>query len=375
MTRPRTLLGWALATLGGALATSCRTSAPPASPAVEVHRDDSFTQFFRRSSGWIAGDGALSIPCSDGQVLWLFGDSHVDDYDPATGTTPCLFQTRNAAMIHARDDLQNVTTLVGKGPGFRSFFKADPNDDVWFWPLSGFQTGDVIYVYLAAMRKTAAGGMWGFESVGRDYWAKIKFPEMRPIMYTPLPNLHGIAFGVGFVADGNYIYAYGGKQNGLASDLYVARFRSDRPEEDWQFWDGGAWDVDVMNAAVIGRGASTSLHVCRVRHKILLTTSALSLACDQGREVFMATTTNPVGPFTSLKKMFTVDDEYDGHYPFNYFPVAHPEFVNASGELLVTYSINNYEPCLPACVNGRSNPDHYRPKAIRVPLSLIDSGF
>ena len=89
----------------------------------------------------------------------------------------------------------------------------------------------------------------------------------------------------------------------------------------------------------------------------------------------MATTTNPVGPFTSLKKMFTVDDEYDGHYPFNYFPVAHPEFVNASDELLVTYSINNYEPCLPACVNGRSNPDHYRPKAIRVPLSLIDSGF
>jgi len=354
---------------------SC-TTPPPTTPApAGIHRDAAFTQFFRQTSGWISGDGAISIPCSDGRVLWLFGDSHVDDYDPATGTTPCLFQTRNAAMIHDRNDLQTPVTLVGRGPGFRSFFKASPDDNEWFWPLSGFQNGDVLYVYLAALRKTAAGGMWGFESAGRDYWAKIKFPELRPIMYSPLPDLHGIAFGVGFVAEGEFTYAYGGKQNGLASDVYVARFKSARPEEDWSFWDGQAWNVSVTNAAVIARGASTSLHVCRVRNKILLTTSALSLACDQGREVFMATSDHPAGPFTPLKKIFTVDDEYQGHFPFNYFPIAHPEFLNAAGELLVTYSINNYEPCVPACINGRSFPDHYRPKAMRVPLHLIDPSW
>jgi hypothetical protein len=354
---------------------SCSTGPAPAPVEATLHKDAAFTQFFRQTSGGVAGDGAISIPFSDGRVLWLFGDSHVDDYDSATGTIPCLFQTRNAAMIHQKTDLQTPATLIGRGPGFRSLFKDSPDDNVWFWPLSGFQSGEVVYIYLAALRKTATGGMWGFESVGRDSWAKIKFPEMRPIMYSTLPSLHGIAFGVGFVVDGDYTFAYGGKQNGLASDVYVARFKSARPEEDWLFWDGREWNPNVTNAAVIARGASTSLHVCRVRNKILLTTSALSLACDQGKEILTATSSQPVGPFSPLKKIFTIDDEFQGHLPFNYFPVAHPEFIDAQDELLMTYSINNYEPCVPACVNGRSNPDHYRPKAIRVPLKLIDEAF
>src|SRR5215831_2313644 len=73
-----------------------------------ARRDASFTELFRRTSGWIAGDGGLSVPLSDGRVLWLFGDSHVDDFDPATGTMPCLFQTRNAAFVHKTNDLRNA---------------------------------------------------------------------------------------------------------------------------------------------------------------------------------------------------------------------------------------------------------------------------
>src|SRR5437867_508601 len=81
-----------------------------------ARKDTAFTEFFRRSSGWTAGDGALSVPLTDGRVLWLFGDSHVDDVDPATGTMPCLFQTRNAAFLHKTNDLHNVRTLIGRGP-------------------------------------------------------------------------------------------------------------------------------------------------------------------------------------------------------------------------------------------------------------------
>src|SRR5438046_10044486 len=65
----------------------------------QAHKDRSFTEFCRRTSGWTAGDGAVSVPLSDGRVLWLFGDSHVDDYDQATGTMPCLFQVRNAGLV------------------------------------------------------------------------------------------------------------------------------------------------------------------------------------------------------------------------------------------------------------------------------------
>jgi hypothetical protein len=85
----------------------------------------------------------------------------------------------------------------------------------------------------------------------------------------------------------------------------------------------------------------------------------------------MASSTQPMGPFSALKTVYKLDDLYQGHYPFFYFAVAHPEFINEKNEILVTYSINGYEPCVSTCVKGRAIPDHYRPKAIRVALTGI----
>jgi hypothetical protein len=345
---------------------------PAASINAGAQKDVAFTELFRRSSGWIAGDGAVTIPLSGGRVLWLFGDSHVDDLDPATGTIPCLFQTRNAAFIHNTNDLHNVRTMIGPGPSFRSWLKNSTNESEWFWPGSGFQEGASIFVYLSALRKTTAEGAFAFESTGTDYWARIRFPEMDRIAYMPLTSFNGIVFGQGFVPEGEHLYAFGQKPRGLGSDVYVARLKKIKPEAKWDFWDGTNWNTSVASAAVIAQGRSTSVHICKINNKFLLTTSAFSVGCDQGKEIFMGTSRSPTGPFTQLKKIYTVEDTFQGHYPFFYFAVAHPEFINSRQELLVTYSINNYEPCLPACENGRAIPDHYRPKAIRVPLKLID---
>ena len=337
-----------------------------------ARKDEGFTELFRRTSGWIAGDGGLSVPLSDGRVLWLFGDSHVDDFDPVTGTMPCLFQTRNAAFVHQHNELQEVRTLVGKGPGFRSWFKNSTNETEWLWPGCGYQEAAGLFVYLSAFRKTKAEVPFGFESTGSDYLARIKLPAMERVEYLPLPAFKGISFAQGFVKEGPHIYAFGQKQRGLGCDVYVARFKKVKPTVEWEFWAGKNWDANVDNAAAIAQGRSSSVYLCKVKGKFLLTTSAFSVGCDQGKEIFMATSSKPTGPFTPFKKIYTIEDTYRGHYPFFYFAVAHPEFINAQNELLVTYSINNYEPCVPACIDGRAIPDHYRPKAIRVPLSLLD---
>src|SRR5205807_8787509 len=92
-----------------------------------AHKDNQFTEFFRRSSGWTAGDGALSVPLSDGRVLWLFGDSHVDDLDPKTQTMPCLFQVRNAGLVQNTNDFKDARTMIGSGPGSRTWFKNSTN--------------------------------------------------------------------------------------------------------------------------------------------------------------------------------------------------------------------------------------------------------
>jgi len=350
---------------------SCKTDSEN-NQSLQSYKDKAFTEFFRCKSGWTAGDGALSVPLTDGRVLWLFGDSHINDYDPVTGTLPCLFQVRNAAMLHDKDDLQHPRTLLGTQPGDKSFFKHPTNDKLWFWPSAGFQNEDTVYVYLTALRQAGAG-TFGFKSVGH-YFARIKFPEMEVAGYVALPDFNGIDFGCGFVEDklNDYTYAFGSKGVHLGNHLYVARFQTTNPGTNWTYWDGKDWTPNVVQAAIIANAASTSMSVCKVKGKYLLTSSAFSIRCDMGKEIYISTSDSPTGPFSTRQKIFTLDDTVRGHYPFFYLPVAHPEFINYKNELLVTYSINGYEPCLKSCVKGRTKPDHYRPKAIRVPLQLIN---
>ena len=346
------------------------SGAEPGKPREQVHKDAALTEFFRRTNGWVAGDGAMSIPLSDGRVLWLFGDSFVDTFDAKTGTVPCLFQVRNTALVHPKSDLRSARTLVHSNASNRTFFRYAGREPFWYWPVNGFQEGHTVYVYLTKLKP---GGGLGFKTVGHA-WARLRFPELSIEGYDPLPDFKGIDFGCGFVKDndGVHAHAFGSKLVGLESWVYVARFKTADPRGDWTYWDGNSWVEAVTKAAVIGRGAAPSLHVCKVKNKYVLTSAELSVRCDHGKEIYVSTSEQPTGPFSRRKKVFTVDDTVQGHHPFFYLPVAHPEFLDEKAGLLVTYSINGYEPCLTNCVKGRMNPDYYRPKAIRVPLAMID---
>ena len=366
------VIGLLFAVLGACSLSAAGQNSHPLSSLQSAHKDKVFTEFFRQTNGWAAGDVATSVPLSDGRVLWLFGDSYIDQFDAKTGTLPCLFDARNAVLVQNTNDLMHPRTLLNVQAGNRSFFhppdaKAGAS---WpcFWPGAGFQAGGSIYIYLTEMQQTPPGGMWGFKAIGH-YWAKMSFPELNVTDYVKLPSFNGISFWCGFIKDGSsgFTFAFGNKRDFTASDVYVARFPTEHPEGGWSFWDGKGWNANVTNAVVIARGASTSVNVCKVRNQFLLVTTEFSVACDQGRRIYVAVSDKPTGPFSPRKEIFTVDDAVQGHYPFFYSAVAHPEFINADG-LLVTYCINGYAPCVPTCVAGRMNPDYYRPRAIRLPL-------
>lgn len=340
--------------------------------AQEAHKDYAFTALFRQTNHWAAGDVATTIPLSDGRVLWLFGDSYIDQLDPASGTLPCLFNARNSVLVQSANDLMHPQTLCRFESADKSFFRPPDAGDTnfWpcFWPGAGFQNGHTIYVYLTEMQKTPEGGMWGFKAIGQS-WAKLSFPELKVASYVKLPSFNGISFWCGFVGDedSGFTYAFGDKRHGTSSDVYVARFPTKDPVRHWTFWDGKGWNANVTSAAIIAQGASTSVNVCKVKDKFLLITTEFSVACDQGRNIYVMTSHSPTGPFSSRRKIYTVDDTVNGHHPFFYGAAPHPEFINSDG-LLITYCINGYEPCVPNCVNGRMNPDYYRPRAIRLPL-------
>lgn len=347
-------------------------AAAASSPATEAREDKAFTQFFRQTNGWAAGDVATSVPLSDGRVLWLFGDSYVNQLDAKAGTLPCLFNSRNAILVQSTNDPSHPRTLLNSNSGDKSFFHppkvgtGEPR--VWFWPAAGFQEGDTIFIHLTELQSTPQGGMWGFKSIGQ-YWAKLTFSQLKVAGYTELPPFNGISFGCGFVRDekSGFIYVFGQKQRSIESDVFVARFPANNPEGPWTFWTGKNWDTNVANAARITQGASTSVSVCKAGSRFLLLTTEFSVACDQGRAIYISVAGSPTGPFSPRTKIFTVDDAVQGHHPFFYMAEPHPEFIQ-DNELLITYCINGYEPCVPNCSNGRMNPDYYRPRAIRLRL-------
>lgn len=339
---------------------------------LRIYKDPQVTAFFKRETGWIAADGAYSFPLDNGKVLWTFGDSFTNDYDPKSGTVPCLFNVRSCAMLQPLNNWDWHKTETILSPTKSSLFHSDTTTNHFNWPASGFALKDTAYVFCFNMKNVSTG--MGFADGGNNAFAKIKLPEMKVTGYHILQDFNGIEFGVAFIknADG-FIYAYGSKGNTLGkTNAYVARFPASNPNANWAFWDGKKWSADVKTATPIAENHQAGITVSKVKNKYLMLSTALSVGCDQGKTIYAQVSDTPTGPFTTEKLLYTLDDTVNGHYPFFYLAAAHPEYINSKDELLITYCINGYGTCVPACTNNRYNPNFYRPRGIRVPLKLID---
>lgn len=346
---------------------------PVNNDTLKVYKDGEATNFFKRTEGVIAADGAISIPLSDGRVIWLFGDSFIDHYDSVSKTVPCIFQVRNSALLQPSNNWQWQQTkiLLSKEPGAKGFLINKP-DSTFIWPGCGFQLKDTVYIYCHTMKNVKEG--LGFGKGGPPVFAKLKFPELNVVGFSELPDFYDVGFGNGFIVDSasGYVYAYGSKGKSLTGNLVLARFTINNPNTNWDVWNGKDWSKDASKSASVGKMKAVSLHITKIRNKYVAVGSDLSVGCDQGKNIYVSTSDKLTGPFKLMKKIYTLDDTVQGHYPFFYLPFAHSEFINEKDELLVTYSINGYGLCIEGCVKGRFNPEFYRIQAIRVPLKLLD---
>lgn len=354
-----------LVTLG-----SCNKNHNPPHSSSVTYKDTVFMTYFDRTTDWVAGDGAYSIPLNNGKSLWTFGDSHIGYYDSVTGTVPCLFQVRNAGLTMGIANPQIQTTYVGIGSP-PSLFQVGNDNDYWFWPSKGYADNDTVYIFQGRIHSTGGPGSWAFEGVDSLYVAKMLIATMDVVGYAFLGTKNDISFNSGLIKKGNYYYVYGIKNNGFGNDLYVARFPTNNLYANWEYFSGSGWTTNILNAHKIHSEFTSSFDVVKIKGKYVLLTTEFSVGCDQGKEIYSYTSSNPYGPFNNKKTIWTVDDTLNGHYPIFYIAAAHPEYDNGKDELLVTYCINGYGECVTTCHNGRMDPNVYRPKAIRVPYSVM----
>jgi hypothetical protein len=337
--------------------------------AQQTHPDTTITNsFFHREKGMIAADGGYTIPLSNGKVMWLFGDTYRDDYDSVSKLVPCLFGANNSVLVQPKGDWDwhHTATLPGSD-GLQSYFKPHPGD--FIWPMTGFEHKDTVYILCLNMHRTGTK-QYDIKNTG-DTWAKIYVPTMKVVAYSHLQNFNDIAFSQGFIKQGGYMYNYGLKSN----KIYIARFPESDPNAPWSFWDGKDWVKDITKIAPIADAPGFSVYFCKVKNKYIYLSTEFSLTCDAGKDIYASVSSSITGPFSARKVIYTIPNDKQGHRPFFYGPLAHPEYINSKDELLVDYSINGYEPCIPSCVNGRYDPNNYRPRFIWVPLKLIDKGL
>ena len=333
------------------------------------YKDQEFTDFFKHTNGVVAADVAQSIPLNGNKSLWVFGDSYIDHFDPETNSVPCLFQVRNAANLVDNSTLKVSTTLLGNGfPA--SYFKNNEDNNYWFWPNAGYQSGNFIYVFLTEIHKVGSGG-FGFENVDKLTVAKIDANNLSQVEYLDFGAKNNIGFNNAVIKEEDYTYVYGIRDNGFGRDVFVARYPDDNILATWEYRSANDWSTEINAAKRIHDEFTSSFHLVKIKNKFVMITTEFSVGCDQGSKIYSYISDTPYGPFVHKQTIWTVDDTVEGHVPFFYQANGHPEYDYGKEELLVTYCINGYGDCVESCIDNRFDPNYYRPKAIRVPYTLM----
>lgn len=332
----------------------------------EAYSDAFFDKRFQiHGPGFTGGDATYSVLLPDGRTVWIFGDTFIGPVSAElTREKTDPMYIRNCFVV--QDGEQMTTRHLGKPEEFRSMmipdevvYGAKPNErDVWYWPGDGFVNGDTLNVFVSKFHQ-ADTGMWGFEFLETELISFL-LPQIEEVKKSKLSfaDQTGIHFGHAVFEQDQIIYVYG-LGNGKP---YVAKMSIESVAGGWEFYTGNGWSDHVSDAQpMIDIEASEQFTVLKLQNKYVLVTQLGSLS----RKVNAYTSTNPFGPWENEKLLFETPVDEKNAQLFTYNALVHPQFTK-NRELLISYNTNSMK-----LKDHFLNADIYRPRFIRVPISLI----
>jgi hypothetical protein len=270
----------------------------------------------------------------------------------------------NAAMLSdANFAMQTLNN------GLNDFILTNENGK-WFVPLHGYQYADTVFIFMKKM-----GGLPN----NRTYIAKFHFPDFQ-LKRIDSMLYNSTIYGYSVFTDSakGFCYCYGLFNPSILGEnmMYLARFRMNNVHDTWQFFvSDNSWVNAASGAAPLMPVPGENFSIQKTKSKYILLTQQAGKACNKWLEIYSHTAANPWGAFLNGQLIHTISDSLSGATPATYGVSLHPQFLNASDEILVTYALNGYEPCLPTCIGGLVNPDYYRIRTLRIHLKKIDPAF
>ena len=199
-------------------------------------------RLFHSNPHWLGGDGASSVDLDGERVLWLFGDSFINEGDSKSRFDAAL--VRNSIAVQSgRNPAKAAMRFfwrIRKGKP-ASYFQEEGKE--WFWPGSGATMKSTLIIFLVKVRESK--GELGFEPSG---WKAVliaetgKDPNRWNARYLPCPPSRRILVGSSstLIVDG-YLYAFG--TDWKDNSVYLVRWplrdacKGDLSQPRW--WMGG----------------------------------------------------------------------------------------------------------------------------------------
>ncbi len=310
--------------------------------------------FRNADARWGGADGACSVPLSDSETLWLFGDTWI--------ARPGAKGREGGRIIRNSLALQ----AIGAGlPGKIDFFWKRDNQGPkapfrlidgpgWLWPMSGERVGDSLYLFFGQF--VPNDSKLGFETAG-CWLFRISNPDDPPaeweaqrfrVPFFEHTRNGDLTFGVACMAYKGYLYVYGVKEDwsrGMEGrSLLVARVPLAEPAVPdfslWRFFAGDGWAPEVGRSASLFDGAATEMSVSFLqgRDRFL----AVYSHCGLSAKVLGRLARNPEGPWGRPVTLYRCPEVTWKKDYFCYAGKAHPELAQGDNETVITYAVNSW---------------------------------
>ena len=340
-----------------------------------------FERVFRdNGAGWLGSDNALSLPLSHDRVLWLFGDTFINEhFDDA-------LPRERAVLINSSIALQRGKLLENNSLRFywkrksgrhRSFFESGTRPG-FIWPLSAILHEGALHVAAVRIEHPDPTVAFGFIQTGNEFF-RIENPEEDPQRWrmrsAALPfRRHGISFGSFMLQAENYIYLYGYRKSkgGWTDDivLHIARapLEGDGDLADqttWEYLRGntGTWSPKIQESFPALAQSRTEFSVTFMPkfNKYVY----LANHWQYPNPVSIRLSDTPYGPFSEPIVVYECPEtNYSENY-FCYAAKAHPELSESDNDLVLTYMTNSKN--LHECV---ADMRIYYPRFLRLIINL-----
>jgi hypothetical protein len=321
-----------------------------------IHLHELEHPFRQGSDGWLGGDCAFSLPLSNDRVLWLFGDSFVQNNHQVSREG--AFFINNSIAIQTGNLLSDRDSLhfywKKENGNHRAFFETE-NDPGFLWPLSAVKIDHKVFVFAVRIVNLDPTKVFGFQQIGQEI-IEIENPHDDPGIWKMTifkqalkPQLGSFVSNFFKMEDYLYIYGYRNLRPGWNDpiiNLAIARIKNELAQQlydtkNWEFLDGttGRWSPDIHHTKPVIEHFTTEFSVSYLPElkKYVL----ISNGWKHPHPITVRFSDMPFGPFGEPQIVYHCPEiKWSPNY-FCYAAKAHPELSQHPNELIVSYMNNS----------------------------------